>query len=413
MIGHALEVMQASKVQIFDICESAREEYEHLKKELAEVAANVSETIGRVDLLERKFRQARAELGRVSREFAKYKEEDIRRAYESAHAVQTELSITQEKEKNLRSRRDELQQRLKKLERTIEKAEALITQVGVAVDYLSGDLSDVARMLETAKNRQILGLKVILAQEEERKRVAREIHDGPAQSMAHLVLRSEIVERMLEKNDYDAMKKELAELKSLVRGSLEEVRKIIFDLRPMGLDDLGLVPTLRKHIHNFEEKTQLSAEFVVKGGERRLSSPLEVALYRLIQESLNNVAKHAEATRVLVELHFLEEEIFAGVQDNGAGFSAGNEADTTAAAAAAMTAATAPAAGKSAAGRPAAQPAQNPPAIAGPAQFGLMGMKERVELLDGKMNIFSAPNKGTRITFRIPLKTAGTGGIEE
>src|SRR5690606_27983579 len=107
-----------------------------------------------------------------------------------------------EKEYQLRARRDELMKRIKNVERTIERAEALVLQMNVVLEYLSGDLNQVTRILESAKNRQQVGLKIIVAQEDERKRIAREIHDGPAQAMANIVLGSEIAERMLMRSEF-------------------------------------------------------------------------------------------------------------------------------------------------------------------------------------------------------------------
>ncbi|GJM73676.1 hypothetical protein HMSSN036_58920 [Paenibacillus macerans] len=137
--------------------------------------------------------------------------------------------------------------------------------MGVVLEYFSGELGQVTRILESAKNRQLIGLKIILAQEEERKRISREIHDGPAQLLANLVLRTEIVERMLAKQEFKLVQDEIVDLKAQVRSSLEEMRKVIFNLRPMALDDLGLIPTLRKYVHDYEEKTKIRATFETRG----------------------------------------------------------------------------------------------------------------------------------------------------
>ena len=139
--------------------------------------------------------------------------------------------------------------------------------MGVVLGYLTGDLSKIGEALESAKQHQLMGLKVIQAQEEERKRVAREIHDGPAQSMANVVLRSEIVEKMLKNERILEAQMELHELKEMVRMSLGDVRRIIFDLRPMALDDLGLVPTLQKYIRTCEERIASSIDLVIFGIE--------------------------------------------------------------------------------------------------------------------------------------------------
>ncbi|EHQ64229.1 sensor histidine kinase [Paenibacillus dendritiformis] len=368
VIKNAIKVMEESKYQIFEILDSSRNEAVTMSHELQEVLNQTAEICDKVDELERKYRLARLRLTEVSRDFVRYTEEDIKLAYEKATQLQLELMIYREKEGYLKTRRDDLQKRLRAVEGSIERAETIGSQMSVALEYLSGDLGQVTRILESAKNRQLLGLKIILAQEEERKRIAREIHDGPAQSLANLVLRTEIVERMITKQDFQSVKNEIVDLRSQVRFGLEEIRKIIYNLRPMALDDLGLVPTLRKFIHDYEEKNRIRTSFEIRGHERRLKSAMEAAIYRLVQEAFTNAAKHGHPTNVTCELTYEPEEVRVVVRDNGFGFKLDSlEVKSKE-----------------------------------HMHFGLLGMKERVELLEGHMEIYSAENRGTRIVIQIP-----------
>ncbi|MBC8080705.1 MAG: sensor histidine kinase [Gorillibacterium sp.] len=371
VIKNAIEVMENSKYQIYEISESVRAERESLNKELQQVIEEASETILQVDKLELDYRRARIRLAEVSRDFHKFSEEDIRSAYEVATQLQLQLTIFREKENHLKLRRNDLQKRIKNVDKQVERAESLVLQMNVVLEYLSGDLNQVTRILESAKNRQLLGLKIILAQEEERKRIAREIHDGLAQTMANVVLRSEITERMLAKEEYGMVKEELVVLKGQVRTGLEEVRQIIFNLRPMALDDLGLVPTLRKFIQDFEEKTQIRTRFDVVGREARLPSGMEVAIYRLVQEAFSNCFKHAEASYIRLEVVFLKQDMRVTISDNGQGFNV-ERMETV---------------------------------ITKGTNYGIMGMRERLELLEGKMDIESHKEVGTKITMDIPLST--------
>ncbi|GLI08686.1 MULTISPECIES: sensor histidine kinase [Paenibacillus] len=371
VIRNAIDVMENSKYQIFEICESVRAEREALNKELQSVIEETSRTIDTVDRFEVEYRRSRVRLTEVSRDFKRFNEEDIRAAYEAATQLQAQLAIHREKELHLKARRDDLQKRLKNVDKQLERAESLVSQFNVVLEYLSGDLNQVTRLLESAKNRQLLGLKIILAQEEERKRIAREIHDGLAQNMANMVLRTEITERMLAKQAYNAVKDELNDLKTGVRGGIEEVRKIIFNLRPMALDDLGLVPTLRKFVQDYEERTKIRTKIELVGKEVRLPSGMEVAVYRLVQEAFSNVLKHAEASHVSLELTFQQQMIKITVSDNGVGFSTDNIDKK----------------------------------IARGSHYGLMGMRERVELLEGRMDIESAPGAGTKLSMVIPIKS--------
>jgi two-component system, NarL family, sensor histidine kinase DegS len=366
VIKNAIGVMESSKYQIFEICENARSEWQAMNRELQQVIEETARTIDQVDKLEMDYRRARIRLTEVSRDFQRFREEDIRIAYEAATNIQLQLTIFREKENHLKERRDDLMRRLKNLDKTIEKAEALVSQMNVVLEYLSGDLNQVTRMLESAKNRQLLGLKVILAQEEERKRVAREIHDGLAQSLANVVLRTEITEMMLTRQEYVSVKEELHDLKTQLRSGLEEVRKIIFNLRPMALDDLGLVPTLRKFVQDFEDKHKIRTQFDVIGREIRLPSAMEVAIFRLSQEAFSNVQKHAKATFVTLEITFQKTAVKITVQDNGEGFELERVSKNG-------------------------------------NHFGLMGMQERLELLEGHMEIDSQKGTGTKVTLLIPI----------
>ena len=370
VLKSATEALESGKYQIFEIGEAARQEQAALTRELQQVMEDLTETIAAVDKLEEQYRRARVRLVEVSRDFKRFGEKDIRDAYETATQLQLSLTVNREKETNLKAKRDDLQKRIRNVERTIERAESLFSQMNVVLEYLSGDLGQVTRILESAKNRQLLGLKIILAQEEERRRIAREIHDGPAQSMANLILRTDIAERMLAKGELDVVREELADLKRNMRTELEEVRKIIHNLRPMALDDLGLVPTIRKMVQDFEERTKIRAKFELRGRERRLASGMEVALFRLVQESLSNVAKHAEATHVTVEIAFPNEKnVRVVVADNGVGFDMGRWQTK----------------------------------VRAGTSFGLVGMRERVELLAGTFDIESNLNEGTKIVIEVPL----------
>ncbi|WP_339318570.1 histidine kinase [Paenibacillus sp. FSL R10-2734] len=368
VIKNTIDVMESSKYQIFEILQVARDELAALNKELQRVMDETDETLKKVDKLELQYHRSRIRLTEVSRDFVRYSEKDIRIAYEKATELQLELMMTREREVYLRSRRDELQMRVRSVENSVERAESIGSQMSVVLEYLSGELGQVTRIVESAKNRQMIGLKIILAQEEERKRIAREIHDGPAQMLANLVLRTEIVERMLVKQEFGLVQDEVLDLKGQVRYSLEEMRKVIFNLRPMALDDLGLIPTLRKYVHDFEEKTKLRTTLETRGQEHRLSSAMEAAVYRLVQEALSNAAKHAYPSFVLVEITYQAQLIKIVIKDNGLGFNV--------------------------------QKLKNPQGNR--ESFGLVGMRERVELLEGRMEIISAENQGTTIVIHIP-----------
>jgi len=374
IIQKVKQVVENSKEEIYGLSENARQEYERAKRELEQVKTEIKEIIEDVDRLEKEYIKARIRLVEVSRNFKLFKEEDIKNAYEEAHSKQIELINKREKEKLLRNTREHLQRYLKNLEMTIKRSEELIINISMVIKILNNELSTLSDKIGELKQFQALGLSVITAQEEERKRIAREIHDGPAQSLANIVMRAEYILKLMEVNP-SLVKDELLTLMELVRKSLADVRKIIFDLRPMSLDDLGLIPALRRYIEQFTKDYGIFVELTVLGKEYALDSTLAIAIFRIIQESLNNVRKYAGATEVVVKLEYLPDRINGTIRDNGCGFDVEKVlADKEGTA------------------------------------FGIMGMRERVQLLKGKFEIRSKIGRGTEVMFFIPVKKDNKSG---
>ncbi|MDR6121591.1 two-component system sensor histidine kinase DegS [Bacillus sp. SLBN-46] len=360
-----IETVTCSKSDIFRIGEKCRHDYESMTNELANIKQMMVKLIEEGDQLEEQVKEARLTLSEVSMNFKHYTEEEVREAYEKAHQLQMDLSINWQYKKQLLDKRDDLERRLIGLNDTIDRAEQLISQISVVMNYLTSDLKQVGEVLEDAKAKQDFGLKIIEAQEEERKRLSREIHDGPAQMLANVIMRSDLIERVFREKGPDEAFSEVNSFKKMVRSALYEVRRIIYDLRPMALDDLGLVPTLRKYLQTIEEYHKNSKiTFVNLGLERRLPTKYEVALFRMIQESVQNALKHANACEIKVKLEITSNDITVLIKDNGGGF------DTS---------------------------------IKKPESFGMIGMRERVDLLDGDITFDSKIGKGTAVWIRVPL----------
>ncbi len=369
IIKKTVEAINDSKKEIYDISESARRECKTLDEELAKLKLQVKELIEDVISIEAELKESKKKLMIVNRNHKKYSQEELKLAYEKADNLRIELAIGREKEQYYIKRRNDLEVRLKESIKTVERADNLISHVGVALGYLTGDLSELSVQLEDMQHKQLFGMRIIKAQEEERKRVAREIHDGPAQSMSNLVLKAEICEKLIDV-DLNKSKEELQELKKVVRESLKDVRKIIYNLMPMSLDDLGLVPTLQKYTSTFQDETGITITFKTRGTFVEIKPLISLTVFRIIQEALNNVNKHAEAKDIIVILEFSSKKIKLYVVDDGKGFSVDKFKEI------------------------------NDDVNYG---FGLISMRERVELLKGKFDIISEINKGTRINVVIPL----------
>jgi two-component system, NarL family, sensor histidine kinase DegS len=364
ILDEMLKVVSNSKDEIFEIGEQSRKEYEEVSLELQIVKEKVIETIKKGDELERRVRKYRIKLSEVSKNFSLYSEQEVKQVYDDTHRLQSELLLIREKEEQLKKRRTELERRLLSLSETVERAENLLAKISVVLSYLTDDLKDVYDTLKNAKAKEEFGLKIIDAQEEERRRLSREIHDGPAQSLANVMLRSELIERTFHQRGVEEAIKEVRKVKEMVREALYEVRRIIYDLRPMALDDLGVIPTLKKYLKNVEEHSKNEIKFVALGDEKRLDPKYEIALFRLIQEAVQNAVKHANAKTIQVNLEVTNQFINIIVADDGVGFDLKEKSNSS---------------------------------------FGLIGMKERVDILGGTFEISSEINKGTKIVIKVPL----------
>jgi len=369
ILKKTLKTIESGKEEIFFIAETSRTETHRLINELSQLKSDISEIISQVDYQEKVERRMRQKLMEVNRAYQVYTQEEMMKTYAEAKDAQIKLQLLQQKEVQLRKRRDDLERSLSQMQITIERAQNLMTQVSMAISLLQGG---VVEALQTQNHEQRLemGLRVIKAQEEERRRVAREIHDGPAQTLANIVLRLEIAEKLLEL-DPSRVKAELKDLKNLVRANLQDIRRIIFDLRPMALDDLGIVPAISKYLDNFQETYGISCELRIEGREKRLLPAMEVALFRLVQEGMTNVAKHAYTAKVDIYLIYKEDWTIARIRDYGRGFEV--------------------------------KSAMNDPG----EHFGLVGMRERVEMLSGHFSIQSVIGKGTSIELSIPSSQEG------
>ncbi len=271
-------------------------------------------------------------------------------------------------DEQLRRALSDLESKTSELRNALQHAEFLQERFNAALKILKGEKNPPEQEQSAASPRG--SLQTLLALEDERKRIARDIHDGPAQNLANVVLRLDIVKRMFQKNQSQAMG-ELDILKDIVKDSLQDVRRFIFNLRPMSIDDLGLIPTLRRYIQDFLLRSGIEVDFVVLGDEKRLPAALEISLFRIAQEALSNIMKHAQAKNVRVAVDIEDKFLMLNVKDNGKGFNL-NEKENNA--------------------------RKNKY-----ESLGLVSMKERAELLGGNFNLKSAPGEGTSIIVRIPI----------
>jgi signal transduction histidine kinase len=226
-------------------------------------------------------------------------------------------------------------------------AEAFAERAALAIDLSERVARDALR-------------RVVAGQELERRRLARELHDETGQALASILLGLKGIE---EAADDPEQRKSVLELRELVVQTLLDVRRLAVELRPSALDDFGLVPALEQLSEHFREQTGINVHIETAVGETRLSGEAETAIYRIVQEALTNVIKHAQAETVSVVVTRQGDRVVALIEDDGKGFDPGSTSHE---------------------------------------RLGLLGMRERIALVDGRISVESRPGEGTTIVVEVP-----------
>lgn len=323
-------------------------ELDETQRALREITLMIEQSQGELAKLTQRNTAISTHLQQVQKQDAGV--EEIKMAYDAALDAQQRLFVMRGQLEKLQNDKSHLE----KYKSVLENAMA------------GGDSPGSSAASMNSKS-QMAGIEMIVnAQEAERQRLSRQMHDGPAQALSNFILQTEIAMRLLDVDPGQA-KDELGNLKTAAMGTFQKVRNFIFELRPMMLDDLGLVPTLRKYADAFKEQTGLDVSVLVTGTERRLEPYLEVMVFRAVQELLGNVARHSQATTVKVQADLGNDFLRISVDDNGKGFDPENLKDST--------------------------------------NLGLKLIRERAEMLGGSFEIDSTVGSGARISFTVQARS--------
>lgn len=268
-------------------------------------------------------------------------------------------ALLREKHRELSERVFRLQRAMRLLSITIRRLENESSRLLQGKDSFSQEREEELRSDSHER--------IIQAREQERLRLAREVHDGPAQILANAIFELEYFERLMEHNPSE-LKEQLSQLKRDLRDGLTEVRRFIFDLRPPTLAESGFFVALRGYLLDFEKHFGISVKIELPETGRRLPPSQEMALFRIVQEALQNIQKHARASKVVVSGQIDPVVLRLSIVDNGRGF------DLT---------------------EVASRHSRN---------LGLISMRERAELIDAQFQVTTAPSQGTRISLVIPLE---------
>jgi two-component system, NarL family, sensor histidine kinase DegS len=339
-----------------------QDELDRLQRELNELDITVRQQEADVEKLASREVSVSNRLRDLDVNYEKYSKAEIKNFYTNAQEVQMRLY-------SMRARLEQLRDRQKVMKERNELIEEFVDLLGGGDIAGRGEARNGGDEQAPVQTEDDLIVNIIQAQEEERRRISLQMHDGPAQSMANLVLRAEICQRLLEK-DASQARTELTSLKTSINTMLQDIRKFVFDLHPMTLEDLGLVPTVRRFASEFGEKNGIEVNIMVNGLESRMPGHYEVTLFRFIQEALNNIAKHAGANQARVLMNVSENTLQIIVEDDGEGFHVSEVlADTS-----------------------------------GRRNLGISSMRQQIEvLLKGEFGIESAIGRGTRVAATVSL----------
>jgi len=324
-------------------------EIDETVRALREVTLMIEQSQGELSKLTQRNAAITAHLQQAQGQLKSMSPEELRMAYDSALDAQQRLLVMRGQLEKLQNDRTHLE----RLKTTLERIQAQDNgSADSGAQGGKGNLASVEMMVN--------------AQESERQRLSRQMHDGPAQALSNFILQTEIAMRLLDIDPVQA-REELGSLKVAAMGTFQKVRNFIFELRPMMLDDLGLAPTIRKYAEAFREQAGLEVSVTVTGTERRLEPYLEVMIFRAVQELIGNASRHSQATSVKVLMDMGEQTVRVNVDDNRKGV------DTE--------------------------------TLEEGGSLGLKLIKERTEMLGGSFEIDSAIGKGTRVGFSVPARS--------
>ena len=359
-IGSILDSMQSGKEEIFAITEQIEKENRAVKSDISQIKTMIKTYSTDIENIKKRELQSRIRLSEVSSDFQKYTSDDIQVAYEESYTIQKDLFEKQTQIKNILTSLEQFESKIQKNNDLVSKADDLLNKIEVMSEYMRLDTNSKEESSD-------IFARWMAFQEKEKSRIARDIHDGPAQTMASLVIKSDIIKKLIEKESPNkTIYNELEQLKIQLRNVIKEIRKIMYDLRPTSLDELGFTSSVEGLISKVKENKDIEFELDIKEKSEISSSNIKIISFRVVQEVLNNISKHSQAKKVNIEISINKNYININIEDDGIGFDVKN--------------------------------------INFSKSFGLSSLKERVSLVEGTIDIISKIGKGTIIKVRIPNK---------
>lgn len=336
-----------------NVIENLQNELEQTKIAIKEINTTLDQSQNELNRLTQKKANVTAQLQQLQTDPENAPRNNLRDVFTSAMDAQQRLLV-------MRAQLDRLQEQLNGLIKYKKLLEYILEALnsGLQISDNKSKATGSNSMLEMLVN----------TQEAERQRLSRQMHDGPAQALSNFIVQCEIVSRMFDM-DPTKSKEELERLKASSMTTFQKVRSYIDELRPMILDDLGLVPTLKRYLINIKEQTGIDVTSNISGAEQKLDSFMEIFVFRAIQELVGNAVKHnlenASKVKIDVNLSIDPQTVKVIIKDNGKGFDTGTLNET--------------------------------------GGLGLKLLRERVAMLGGTISIKSMQDKGTEVNLQIPV----------
>lgn len=318
-------------------------ELEEITRSMKEITLKLDQSRIEVGKLTQRNAAITTQLQQIQNQAINVSLDEVKLTYDSALDSQQKLFVMRSQMEKLQNDQSHLELRRNLIDRTLN---SLKKEIGNTTDE-KNPLTSVELLVN--------------AQEAERQRLSRQMHDGPAQALSNFILQTEIAMRLLD-IDANQAKDELNNLKAAAMNTFKKVRSFIFELRPMMLDDLGLAPTIRRYVDTFKEQTGAEIGIIITGNERRIEQYIEVMIFRAMQELLGNAILQHQASNVKILVDYADTVIKLTMEDNGKGY----END-------------------------------------GQNNLGLNLIKERAEMLGGSFVLDSNPESGTRLSLTIPI----------
>jgi two-component system sensor histidine kinase DegS len=338
------EHLENEPLSIDDLLPFVETQSEDVKNQTKEIRSLINQSRSEVEKMKHRQASEAMRWKQIQSSFDSVPREDIRKAFESSMDTQQRLFAMSGQ-----------------LER-LQAQEGVLEEFGKFLDKIQETLQINQPDASSGPAPKSVVVRVVEAQEEERKRLSRQMHDGPAQVLSNFILQAEIAARLFEIDPIRA-KEELNNLKNAANSAFQRVRNYIFDLRPMMLDDLGLIPTLRRYLDSSREQSQQDISFAFTGTERRMPNHIEVVLFRAIQELVGLARDEGQASKIKVSVDLGEHTVKTVLEHDGKILEEkGNEEDP----------------------------------------HGLISLRERIEMLGGKFDYSAQAGQGTHVLIELP-----------